>query len=72
MSGLFSVSGNSVDAISAHSRAIEPPARILADVSNPNYARQRVLFGDSGEISTPQGPASMGLQALGMQAARQM
>src|SRR5690606_2337274 len=58
--------GNSVDALGAHSRAIETTGRNLANVNNPAYARQRVTFGDRGSIETPQGTVSMGLQALGL------
>ncbi|MGH7944681.1 MAG: flagellar hook-associated protein FlgK [Opitutaceae bacterium] len=66
MSGLFSSLGSSVDALGAHSRAIETTGKNLANVNNPAYARQRVIFGDRGSIETPGGTESMGLQALGL------
>jgi flagellar hook-associated protein 1 FlgK len=66
MSGLFSSLSNSVDALGAHSRAIETTGKNLANVNNPSYARQRVIFGDRGSIETPFGSESMGLQALGL------
>lgn len=70
MSGLFSTLNSSVMAIAAQSRAIETAGKNLANVNNPNYARQRVQFGDRGTILTPQGPESMGIEALGVQQMR--
>src|SRR5688572_16625094 len=66
MSGLFTTLNSSSMALNAHSRAIETTGKNLANVNNPAYARQRVLFGDRGSIETPQGTESMGLQALGL------
>ena len=70
MSGLFSTLNSSVSAIAAQSRALEVTGKNLANVNNPNYARQRVIFGDRGTVLTPQGPESMGVEALGVQQMR--
>jgi len=63
MSGLYASLNNTVKAHSAHSRAIEIAGKNLANVNNPAYARQRVVYGDRGTVQTPQGAESLGLEA---------
>ena len=46
MSGLYSTLNASVMAIGAHSRAIETAGKNLANVNNPAYSRQRIIYGD--------------------------
>ena len=70
MSGLFSSLNQSVGALAAHSRGIETAGRNLSNVNNPDYARQRVVFGDRGTVLTPLGAMSLGLQAKGIQQIR--
>lgn len=70
MSGLFASLNASVQALSAHSRSVEIAGKNLANVSNPSYARQRVVYGDRGTVLTPQGAESLGLEALGVQQLR--
>jgi len=70
MSGLFSSLNQSVQALTAQSLALNIAGKNLANLNNASYARQRVIFGDRGTVSTPQGPASMGLEALGVQQIR--
>ncbi len=70
MSGLISTLNSSVMALSAHSRAIETTGRNLANVSNPDYARQRVVYGDRGTVLTPQGAQSLGLEVLSVEQLR--
>ncbi|WP_414661710.1 flagellar hook-associated protein FlgK [Horticoccus sp. 23ND18S-11] len=70
MAGLYSSINATVKALSAQSRALEITGKNLANVNNPNYARQRVLFGDRGTIITPQGAESLGLEALGVEQVR--
>ncbi len=70
MSGLFSSLNSAVSALSAQSRAVEIAGKNLANVNNPDYARQRVLIGSIGTIMTPQGPESMGVTALSIQQMR--
>ena len=54
-------------ALNAHSRGAETAGRNLANVNNPDYARQRVLLGDRGTISTAEGPRGLGLEAQGVE-----
>jgi len=63
MSGLYASLNSTVKALSAHSRAIEIAGKNLANVNNPAYARQRVVYGDRGTVQTPQGAESLGLEA---------
>ena len=70
MSGLFSTLHASVQALNAQSRGLETAGKNLANVNNPNYARQRVLFGDRGTVMLPDGAQSLGLEALGIQQVR--
>jgi flagellar hook-associated protein 1 FlgK len=70
MSGLFSTLNASVQALNAQSQAIAITGKNLANVNNTSYARQRVIFGSRGEIQTPQGTESLGLEALGVQQLR--
>ncbi len=70
MSGLFSSLTDSVSALTAQSRALEIAGKNLANVNNPNYARERVQLGSRGTIMTPQGPESMGVTALNVQQLR--
>ena len=70
MAGLFSSLTQSVSALTAQSRGLETAGRNLANVNNPTYARQRVIFGDRGTVLTPQGAQSLGLEALGVEQVR--
>lgn len=70
MSGLFSSLNQSVQALTAQSLALNTAGKNIANLNNASYARQRVIFGDRGTVSTPQGPQSMGLEALGVQQIR--
>ena len=70
MSGLYSSINASVRALSAQSRALEIAGKNLANVNNPGYARQRVIFGDRGSVLTPDGAESLGLEALGIEQLR--
>jgi len=70
MAGIYATLNQTVMALSAHSRAIEITGKNLANVNNPDYARQRVLYGDRGTVTTPQGVESLGLEALAVQQIR--
>ena len=70
MSGLFTALNSSVMALNAQSRGIETAGKNLANVNNPAYSRQRVLYGDRGTVQTPNGAQSLGLEALGIQQLR--
>lgn len=64
MSGLFGSLNSGVNALGAHSRALEATGRNLANVNNPDYARQRILVGSRGTVITSLGAQSLGIQAL--------
>ena len=70
MSGLYASLNNTVQALTAQSRAIEITGKNLANVNNPNYARESVVIGSRGTIPTPQGPESMGISALALRQMR--
>ncbi len=70
MPGLFGSLTDSIQALSAQSRAIETAGKNLANVNNPAYARQRVLLGSLGTIQTAQGPEDMGVTVLAIQQVR--
>ncbi len=72
MSNLFSSINTTVKALAAHSRAIETTGKNLANVNNPAYARQRVIYGDRGTVVTQQGVESLGLEALGIEQMRDL
>ncbi len=70
MSGLFGSLSNGVKALTAHSRSIETSGRNLANVANPDYARQRILYGDRGTVQTELGAQSLGIEAVAVQQLR--
>jgi len=70
MSGLFGELANGVKALTAASRSLEVAGRNLANVNNPGYARQRVIYGDIGSVETDLGFQSQGVEAVGIQQLR--
>ncbi len=66
MSGLFGILGNSVSALRTQTAAIDIAGRNLANVNNPAYARQRLVFGSRGVVQTPYGPQSLAIEAVGL------
>ena len=70
MSGLFGSLNATVKALGAHSRALEIAGKNIANVDNPGYSRQRVVYGDRGTVLTPTGAESLGLEALGVEQMR--
>lgn len=67
MSGLFSILGSTAQALDAQSVAISVTSKNVANLNNPNYAAEYVVFGNSGEIMTPQGEEDLGLSATSIQ-----
>ncbi len=63
MSGLVSSLNQAVRSLQAQSRGVEIAGRNRANVNNPDYARQRVLFGERGMVVTAQGAQSLGIEA---------
>lgn len=70
MSGLVSSLNQAVRSLQAQSRGVEVAGRNLANVNNPDYARQRVLLAERGSVITPQGAQSLGLEAKAIQQIR--
>ena len=70
MSGLVSSLNQAVRSLQAQSRGVDVAGRNLANVNNPDYARQRVLLGERGSVVTPQGAQSLGLEAKAIQQIR--
>lgn len=70
MAGLFGSLSQQVQSLHAQSRGIEVAGRNMANVNNPDYARQRVIFGDRGTIVTAQGAQSLGIEAKAVQQIR--
>jgi len=70
MSGLYASLNSTVKALGAHSRALEIAGKNVANVDNPGYARQRVVFGDRGTVLTPTGAESLGMEALAVEQLR--
>lgn len=70
MSGLFGSLASGLQAVNAQAKALEVTSKNLANVNNPDYARQRVQFGDRGTIRTAQGPQSLGIEAVGISSLR--
>jgi flagellar hook-associated protein 1 FlgK len=70
MSGLFGQLSSSMNALTAASRSIETTGRNLANVSNPDYARQRVIYGSRGTVMTELGAQSLGIEAVGVEQLR--
>lgn len=67
MSGLFGSLSSGVLAINSQAKALEVTSKNLANVNNPDYARQRVQFGDKGTVMTEFGAQSLGLEAIGVE-----
>jgi len=64
--GLYDVLRMGLSSLRSQSRAIETVGRNMANVNNPTYARQRVIFGDL----SPTGGASTGVDVLEVQQVR--
>ncbi|MBK8475532.1 MAG: flagellar hook-associated protein FlgK [Opitutaceae bacterium] len=70
MSGLFSSLYTSTNALRAHSAALDIIGRNMANVNNPAYARQRIVYGDKGSVDTPLGSQSLGVEPVAIQQMR--
>lgn len=70
MSGIFSSIAAASYALQTHSRSVEQAGKNIANINNPDYARQRVLTGTVGTIETTLGPEAGPLVAVGIQQLR--
>jgi flagellar hook-associated protein FlgK len=70
MGGLFGNIVQASKALMAHQVAIQVTGRNMANVNNPEYARQRVKLGDRYVNQTTHGPEGTGVEVLQVQAMR--
>ncbi len=70
MGGLFGNLVQASKALMANQVAIQVTGRNLANVNNPEYARQRVKMGDRYVDQTPHGPEGSGVEVLQVQQMR--
>ncbi len=70
MSGLFASLNNAVNALGAQQMGLETAGKNMANVNNPNYARERVVINSLGTVMTSSGPQSLGVQAQGVEQLR--
>ncbi|MEK0444905.1 MAG: Flagellar hook-associated protein 1 [Verrucomicrobiota bacterium] len=70
MPGLFGNLTLAAKALQAQQVAIGVTGRNIANVNNPEYARQRVLMGDRYSVATSTGPEGTGVEVLQVQQLR--
>lgn len=71
MSGnLFGDLSNATKALTAHRFGVTTAGNNLANVNNPDYARQRVVIGEDGMINTVFGPRGLGVEVQAFEHAR--
>ncbi|MGF1449096.1 MAG: flagellar hook-associated protein FlgK [Opitutales bacterium] len=70
MSGLFSALSTNARALQVHSLGAEVTGKNLANVNNPEYARQRPNITNLGSVQTEFGSMSMGLTVEGLSHSR--
>lgn len=70
MAGLFGNLVQASKALVAHQTAITVTGRNLANINNPEYARQRAIIADRYVNQTPRGPEGTGVEVLEVQQMR--
>lgn len=63
---------NATKALSAHRIGVTTAGSNLANVNNPNYARQRAVLGEDGVIQTLHGPKGTGVEVQGFEHMRDL
>jgi len=66
MSGLISSLLSNTRTLNTHMAQVETAGRNIANVNNPNYARQRVVTGSIGSLNTRYGSVSMGMDVIAL------
>ncbi len=61
---------NATKALNAHRFGVTTAGNNIANVNNPEYARQRAVLGDRGTIQTIAGPRGLGVEVVGFTHAR--
>jgi flagellar hook-associated protein 1 FlgK len=67
MASLFSIIGNTSDALAAQSAQLAATAKNIANVDNPNYAREYVVLDEGRDVSISGTVLGVGLQARSIQ-----
>jgi len=67
MSNLIGDLNNATKALNAHRFGVTTAGNNIANVNNPDFARQRVVLGDRGTIQTLVGPRGLGVEVVGFQ-----
>lgn len=70
MSGLFGDLLNASKSLAVQGYGLQITSKNIANVENPNYARQSLVIGERGTVKTPLGMQGMGSEALGISQAR--
>ncbi|MDQ8185970.1 flagellar hook-associated protein FlgK [Pelagicoccus sp. SDUM812002] len=58
---------NASKALTAHRFGVTTAGNNMANVNNPDYARQRVVIGEDGYVQTVGGPRGLGVQVQGFE-----
>ena len=61
---------NATKALNAHRFGVTTAGTNIANVNNPDYARQRAILGDRGTIQTLTGPKGLGVEVIGFKQMR--
>lgn len=64
-SNIISDLANATKALTAHRFGVTTAGNNLANVNNPDYARQRVVLGEEGMVQTLYGPQGLGVEVQG-------
>ncbi len=65
MSSLLGDLANATKALNAHRFGVTTAGTNIANVNNPEYARQRAVLGDRGTVPTIHGPQGLGVEVIG-------
>lgn len=70
MSGLLGDLLNASKSLATQGYGLQITGKNIANIDNPNYARQSVVLGERGSVKTALGVQGMGVEALGISQAR--
>lgn len=67
MSNIIGELANASKALTAHRFGVTTAGNNMANVNNPDYARQRVIIGEDGYVQTVGGPRGLGVEVQGFE-----
>lgn len=67
MSNIIGELANASKALTAHRFGVTTAGNNMANVNNPDYARQRVVIGEDGFVQTVGGPRGLGVEVQGFE-----